>query len=77
MGNNANPSAAVSKWKCSNQKFQISDSGESWPCHEYLVGKIHLQEMRGWSESEGISYQTPILRIKSCFWEGNSKIKKG
>ena len=32
--------------------------------------------MRGWSESEGISYQTPILRKRNCFWEGNTKIKK-
>ena len=30
-----------------------------------------------WNESEGMSYQTPILRITSCFCEENSKIKKG
>ena len=44
--------------------------------HRKLMKKSYLQGMQGWRESEGISYQTPILCIKCCFWEGNSKLKK-
>ena len=44
--------------------------------HRKWMKKSYLQGMRGWSESEGISYQTPILRKRNCFWEGNTKIKK-
>ena len=40
-----------------------------------MLKKLYLQGMQGCSELEGMSYQTPILKIKKFFWEVNSKIK--
>ena len=37
---------------------------------------MYMQGMWGWSESEGISYQTPILRIKKLLLRRKFKNKK-
>ena len=40
------------------------------------IKKIYMQGIWGWSESEGISYQTPILRMKKLHLKRKFKIKK-
>ena len=37
---------------------------------------MYMQGMWGWSKSEGISYQTPILRIKKLLLRRKFKNKK-
>ena len=46
------------------------------PSHEICGEKIYMQGMRVLSESEGISFQTPILKITKFIWRWKSKIKK-
>ena len=43
------------------------------PSHVNCGGKIYMQGMRVLSESEEISYQTPILKITKLIWRWKSE----